>query len=228
MRPTTVHPSDGADVPPRRRRRLPVSDPDELLTALERLDERDRTVVKMRYGLAGERIHNLREIAKLLGISRERVRQLEARALEQLTELAVAAGVGEADAQLARSDATGIGSRRGLIRRWTLLLLAAGPAHVYELKKRFNELGIPQVTYRNLHEFEAEGLVSSDWAAARHGGPTRRIYTLTGDGAERLNTDRQLLEHTAHTLTEFLTRCDGDGDGNGSQARAAGQSTDAS
>jgi DNA-binding PadR family transcriptional regulator/DNA-binding CsgD family transcriptional regulator len=204
-------------LPPRPRRQLPITDPDELLAALGRLDERDRTVLKMRYGLAGERVHNLREIAKLLGISRERVRQLEARALDRLAELAglTSTGGGTAgQAQVARgSGRPGAGSLRELIRRWTLLLLALGPAHVYELRRRFAELGLPPVSYRNLYELEQDGLVSSTWAPARKGGPDRRIYTLTGDGADRLQLDHRLLQNTAHTLADFLTRWERDGEG---------------
>ena len=200
-------------MPPRRRRELPITDPEELLTALGCLDERDRTVLQMRYGLAGQRIHNLREIAKVLAIPRERVRQLEARALEQIAALAgasVVSGELPGEAQPTRSNAAGVGSRHDLTRRWTLLLLALGPAHVYELRKRFTDLGIPLVSYRNLYEFEQDGLVSSAWATGRRRGPDRRIYTLTDDGAERLNGERELLENVAHTLIEFLAGSNGE------------------
>jgi RNA polymerase primary sigma factor len=57
---------------------------EELQSALGALDERRRLVLEMRYGLNGHRKHTLEEIGERLGVSRERVRQLEARALYAL------------------------------------------------------------------------------------------------------------------------------------------------
>jgi len=44
--------------------------------ALETLTERERTVVQLRFGLQGTHAHTLDEIAKHLGLTRERVRQI--------------------------------------------------------------------------------------------------------------------------------------------------------
>jgi RNA polymerase primary sigma factor len=52
--------------------------------ALEQLPERERDVVKLRYGINGNDPTPLRETGRRLGISPERVRQLESRALEHL------------------------------------------------------------------------------------------------------------------------------------------------
>ncbi|MEO5575941.1 MAG: sigma-70 family RNA polymerase sigma factor [Gaiellaceae bacterium] len=52
--------------------------------ALERLPDRERTVLKLRYGLGVEAPQSLEEIGRQLGITRERVRQIEATALERL------------------------------------------------------------------------------------------------------------------------------------------------
>jgi RNA polymerase primary sigma factor len=52
--------------------------------ALERLPERERDVVKLRYGINGNDPTPLRETGRRLGISPERVRQLESRALQHL------------------------------------------------------------------------------------------------------------------------------------------------
>ena len=53
-------------------------------TALARLDDREQRVLRLRFGLSGGRPHTLAEIGDVLGLSRERVRQLEAEALEKL------------------------------------------------------------------------------------------------------------------------------------------------
>ena len=52
--------------------------------ALESLPERERDVLTMRYGLGTEEPRSLEEIGRRLGITRERVRQIEANALERL------------------------------------------------------------------------------------------------------------------------------------------------
>ena len=52
--------------------------------ALEQLPERERDVVKLRYGINGNDPTPLRETGRRLGISPERVRQIESRALEHL------------------------------------------------------------------------------------------------------------------------------------------------
>ena len=55
-----------------------------LREALEELPERERMVVKMRYGIDGDDPQPLREIAGTLGITPERVRQIESKALGRL------------------------------------------------------------------------------------------------------------------------------------------------
>jgi RNA polymerase primary sigma factor len=57
-----------------------------LRRALARLPERERTVVKLRYGIDGDAPTPLREAGRRLGMSSEAVRQLERRALAELAE----------------------------------------------------------------------------------------------------------------------------------------------
>lgn len=49
--------------------------------ALERLSEREKLVIRRRFGIGGEGEHTLAQIAKQLGVSLERVRQIQVRAI---------------------------------------------------------------------------------------------------------------------------------------------------
>lgn len=56
----------------------------QLRYIVESLDKRERDIVKLRFGLDDNKIHTLEEIGKILNLTRERVRQIEKRALEKL------------------------------------------------------------------------------------------------------------------------------------------------
>jgi RNA polymerase primary sigma factor len=60
----------------------------ELAEALLRLNPRKQRVVQLRFGLDGQVPQTLEEVGVGLGITRERVRQLESRALRELRSAA--------------------------------------------------------------------------------------------------------------------------------------------
>ena len=57
---------------------------EEVKELLETLNGREQEVIRLRYGLGDGKTHTLEEIGGRLGITRERVRQIEARAMEKL------------------------------------------------------------------------------------------------------------------------------------------------
>ena len=59
---------------------------EEVSELLASLTERERQVIGLRYGLEDGRTHTLEEIGGILNVTRERVRQIEARAMEKLRE----------------------------------------------------------------------------------------------------------------------------------------------
>jgi RNA polymerase primary sigma factor len=61
--------------------------------ALRRLPERESMILRQRFGLENDESQTLDEIGTRLGVSRERVRQLESRALKQLKEVCADQGL---------------------------------------------------------------------------------------------------------------------------------------
>lgn len=55
-----------------------------VLKMLERMDEREATILRLRFGLGGVEPRTLKEIGERLGLTRERVRQIETEALAKM------------------------------------------------------------------------------------------------------------------------------------------------
>lgn len=83
--------NEEADSPERKLAREELSRIMELL--LSKLDERQARVIRLRFGMEDGEVHSLEEIGKILGISKERVRQIEKSAKERLKKLGVDFGL---------------------------------------------------------------------------------------------------------------------------------------
>ena len=60
---------------------------DTLGSVLKNLNQREMTIITLRFGLNGEGPRTLEETGKILGITRERVRQIQEKAIQKLREL---------------------------------------------------------------------------------------------------------------------------------------------
>jgi RNA polymerase primary sigma factor len=58
----------------------------QVMHLLDKMDKREATVLRMRFGLDDEEPKTLKEIGERLGLTRERVRQIESEALAKLSE----------------------------------------------------------------------------------------------------------------------------------------------
>jgi len=57
---------------------------EQLQTILDELGEREREVLEMRFGLRDGRPHTLEEVGQAFSVTRERIRQIESKALRKL------------------------------------------------------------------------------------------------------------------------------------------------
>jgi RNA polymerase primary sigma factor len=57
---------------------------EDIGNALNELSEREANIIKLRYGLEGNRSHTLKELGEIFGVTRERIRQIQQKALRKL------------------------------------------------------------------------------------------------------------------------------------------------
>ena len=55
-----------------------------LIEALDELNDREKAVVRLRFGLEDGQSHTLEEVGKEFGVTRERIRQIESKTLAKL------------------------------------------------------------------------------------------------------------------------------------------------
>jgi len=56
----------------------------DIESALDELSEREASIIKLRFGLEGNRSHTLKELGEIFGVTRERIRQIQQKALRKL------------------------------------------------------------------------------------------------------------------------------------------------
>lgn len=56
---------------------------DVMRSVLDRMTPREIKVLRLRFGVDGENSHSLEEVAEIFGVSRERIRQIEHKALRR-------------------------------------------------------------------------------------------------------------------------------------------------
>jgi RNA polymerase primary sigma factor len=78
----------GEQIPPADYELIRKSFQEEVERLLKNLAHRERVIVEMRYGLAGEEPMTLEEVGKRFKLSRERIRQIEERARKKLLAMA--------------------------------------------------------------------------------------------------------------------------------------------
>jgi RNA polymerase primary sigma factor len=88
---------------------LEADNMERIVAALGRLPEREAAIVRKRFGLEGESPMTLLEVSRLVGLTRERVRQIEKEAIERLAVELDDSGRVEKDNRLSRGG-RGVGA----------------------------------------------------------------------------------------------------------------------
>ena len=74
---------------------------------LEQLNYREREILRLRYGLADGYTYTLEEVGKIFSVTRERVRQIESKAVRKLQQPYRAGGFGQLHRRVVGRDANG-------------------------------------------------------------------------------------------------------------------------
>lgn len=117
--------------------------PNEVVTALFRgLSEKEEDVLRRRFGLSGGESETLEEIGKRYGVTRERIRQIQAGAVAKIKRAKNFAAARSAFEQLVVSLLTGAGSvmEEGELFRQLLAFAGDTPAHEQTLRFLLTEL----------------------------------------------------------------------------------------
>ena len=64
-----------------------IESSDQLQRILRTLSPKEEKVIKMRFGIGAERDHTLEEVGREIGLTRERVRQIQVEALKRLRSI---------------------------------------------------------------------------------------------------------------------------------------------
>ena len=59
---------------------------ESILSTMSGLNEREQMIIKLRFGIDDGRARTLEEVGKVYNVTRERIRQIEAKALEKLRQ----------------------------------------------------------------------------------------------------------------------------------------------
>ena len=158
--PTATRASASSSPPEARRprtRSTPSFRGDAVRRAVSKLPERQRDVISLRFGLVGDGPNSLEQVGKQLGITRERVRQIEAEALRRLAEDSSIAALAQAHeregARPCRGARLSSGPESGIsyaVRMTTL----PGPARLAGLDRGDDEL---RVVLQLVRHGEADG-----------------------------------------------------------------------
>ncbi len=116
---------------------------------LEGLDYREREIIRLRYGLADGYAYTLEEVGKIFSVTRERVRQIETKAVRSLQHPIRADVVGISRSRDERADGrhAGRGKRGGDARERVGRLTAARLAAARSAPARCGDADRPLVLY---------------------------------------------------------------------------------
>uniref|UniRef100_A0A7S3QT50 RNA polymerase sigma-70 domain-containing protein n=1 Tax=Dunaliella tertiolecta TaxID=3047 RepID=A0A7S3QT50_DUNTE len=85
---------------------------ESVMLVLQELDEREAGIIRMRLGIDGSEVYTLEDIGRAFNVTRERVRQVEAKAMHKLQELAGGGSLG-----VGEYSVPGLNDKNGMVAR---------------------------------------------------------------------------------------------------------------